>query len=447
MTKSLTVGNPGKILLNFCMPLFVSAIFQQLYNMADSIIAGKLAGEDALSAIGTSFPVTMIFMSIAFGCNGGCSVIISRFFGAGDIKNVKTAITSSLIASIFISGFLSVLGIALAEPLMRLILTPENILADSVLYFKIYVAGFPFLFFYNIVTGIFTALGNSKTPLYFLIGSSIGNIVLDWIFVHPQIFNMGVAGAAWATFIAQGVACVLALALLLFRLHQMKTDKYLLFSKDILLKIGRIALPSVLQQSCISIGNVVVQSVINSYGSSSIIAGASSAIKLNIFATASFVTFSNGISAFTSQNLGADKPERVSSGFKSGLKLVVGLSLSFSILYCLFSTNLISLFLNEESELALHTGQMFLWFAAPGYIFLAVKILADGVLKGGGAMNHFMIATFADLALRVVLVYILKPMFFPNPNGIWVAWPIGWALSCALSLVLYSKGDWKKHKI
>ncbi len=446
MTNDLTVGRPGKILLKFCMPLFISAIFQQFYNMADSIIAGRLAGENALSAIGASFPVTMIFMAIAFGCNSGCSVIISRLFGAGDIKNVKKAITTSLIAATVISAVLTIFGVCFSRQLMNIIQTPENILDDAVLYFKIYVSGFPFLFFYNIVTGVFTALGNSKTPLYFLIGSSLGNIALDWVFVHPKILNMGVAGAAWATFIAQGIACVLCLLLLIFRIRKMKSGKYPLFSKEILFKIGAIAIPSVLQQSCISIGNVIVQAVINSYGSS-VIAGASAAIKMNIFATASFVTFSNGISAFASQNLGANKLDRVEKGFKSGLKLVVALSLSFTLIYCLMAGDLIGMFLKEEGKIALDAGKAFLWFASPGYVFLAVKILADGVLKGGGAVKHFMVSTFADLGLRVILVFILKPLTYPDPNGIWIAWPIGWFLSGILSVVLYFKGDWKNHKI
>ncbi|MBS6646520.1 MAG: MATE family efflux transporter, partial [Clostridiaceae bacterium] len=183
MIKDLTEGNPQKVLWQFTIPLFVSVIFQQLYNIADSVIAGKFAGEDALAAVGASYPITMIFMAVAVGSNIGCSVVISQLFGAKQYKQMKTAVSTTMIASLVLSAVISVTGLLGSRSLMGMINTPENIFADGDLYLRIYIGGFLFLFLYNVATGIFTSLGDSKTPLYFLIGSSVGNIVLDTLFV------------------------------------------------------------------------------------------------------------------------------------------------------------------------------------------------------------------------------------------------------------------------
>ncbi len=198
--KDLTEGKPGKVLWQFSIPMFVSVIFQQMYNIADSVIAGKFAGEDALAAVGASYPITMIFMAIAVGSNIGCSVIISNLFGAKKYKEMKTAVTTTLIAAFAISVVLTVLGLAGTGALMKMIHTPDNIFDAGALYLGIYIGGFTFLFLYNVATGIFSALGDSKTPLYFLMASSIGNILLDYLFVAE--FQWGVAGVAWATFLA-----------------------------------------------------------------------------------------------------------------------------------------------------------------------------------------------------------------------------------------------------
>lgn len=204
MNKDLTVGSPGRSLIMFTIPLFISVMFQQMYNIADSVIAGKFAGEDALAAIGASYPITMIFMAVAVGCQIGCSVVISKHFGAGNMPMTKTCISTALISGTVLSAVLTVVGVLFSGVFMQWVQTPDNIFDDGCLYLMIYTGGFVFLFIYNVVTGIFNSLGDSKTPLYLLIGSSIGNVILDCIFIIP--LQMGVAGAAWATFIAQGAA-------------------------------------------------------------------------------------------------------------------------------------------------------------------------------------------------------------------------------------------------
>ena len=309
MTYDLTKGKVNKVLLKFTIPLFISVIFQQMYSIADSLIAGRFAGEDALAAVGASYPITNLFNAVAIGCNIGCSVVISQLFGAKDYKKVKTASSTSLISCIVLGVMLTIGGILLTPALMRAIDTPENIFKDSALYLAIYVGGFSFLFIYNIANGIFNSLGDSKTSLYFLIFSSVFNVVLDYVLV--VYFDMGVSGVAWATFIAQGLAGVLSVLTLLKRLKSLPvTGQTDLFSFDLLKRIARISIPSVLQQSFVSVGNVFIQGEINSYGSA-VIAGYSAAIKLNTFAVNSLVTFGNSVSSFTAQNVGAKKYERI----------------------------------------------------------------------------------------------------------------------------------------
>lgn len=442
MIKDLTVGEPKKVLWQFTVPMFVSVIFQQLYNIADSVIVGNFAanGENALAAVGASYPITMIFMAIALGCNVGCSVVISQFFGAKRYREMKTAVSTTIIASLVLSFVLTAFGLTFSRTMMTMIDTPANIFNDSDVYLKIYIGGFVFLFLYNVVTGIFTSLGDSKTPLYFLIGSSLSNIVLDWVFV--AIFHLDVAGAAWATFICQGIACILAFMTLLKRLKSITCEqKPELFSWNMLQKISLIAIPSILQQSFVSVGNIFIQRLINGYGSS-IIAGYSAAIKINTFAITCFSTLGNAVSSFTAQNIGAKEYNRVKQGLYATLKMGFLIGLPFFIMCFFEGTFLIRLFMNAETKEALNTGILFLRIVAPFYFIVSMKLVTDGVLRGSGAMFYFMAATFGDLIIRVVLGYVLSVPF--GTTGIWLSWPIGWVIGTAMSLAFYAKGVWKK---
>lgn len=444
MIKDLTEGNPQTVLWKFTIPMFISVIFQQLYNIADSVIAGKFAGENALAAVGASYPITMIFMAIAVGSNIGCSVVISQLFGAKEYGKMKTAVFTTLISSAALSVALTAGGLLGSRGLMMMINTPENIFTDGALYLRIYLGGFLFLLLYNVATGIFTSLGDSKTPLYFLIGSSIGNIFLDIWFVAG--FHWGVAGVAWATFLAQGAACVLALMTLAQRLKRVQTaEKYELFSGDMLKRISRIAVPSILQQSFISVGNIFIQSLVNSFGSS-VIAGYSAAIKLNTFTITCFTTMGNGVSSFTAQNLGGGRIERVKKGFGAGIKMCLLAAIPFFIVFFIFGENMIQLFMSGDGGgTALETGKVFLRIVSPFYFVISVKLIGDGVLRGAGAMRLFMIATFTDLVLRVLLSYILAGIF--GVTGIWMSWPIGWSIATVLTCVFYRQGRWAQKYI
>ena len=434
MARDLTKGSVNKVLLQFTLPLFISVVFQQFYSIADSLIAGRFAGEDALAAVGASYPITNIFNAVAFGCNIGCSVVISQLFGAREFKRVKTAISTSIISCLCLGSLLAVGGIVLTPMLMTAINTPENIFSDSALYLEIYVGGFIFLFVYNVANGIFTSLGDSKTPLYFLMFSSVFNVVLDYVLV--VFFDMGVAGVAWATFIAQGLAGVLSVFTLLKNVKKLPVNESVpLFSFDLLKQIARISIPSVLQQSFVSVGNVFIQKLINGYGSS-VIAGYSAAIKLNTFTINSLYTFGNGVSSFTAQNFGAKKYPRIRAGMKYGSAMVVVTGVVFMVVYLAFNVQLIELFMEgSRSQQAVESGSLFLKTVAPFYAFIGIKLVGDGVLRGTGTMKLFMVATFTDLILRVVLAYVFSPIW--GYGGIWWSWPIGWTVANVLSLIFY----------
>lgn len=458
MITDLTQGKPSSLVWRFTLPMLISIAFQQMYNICDSVIAGNfvgstpIEGELALAAVGASYPVTMLFIQIANGINGGCAVVISQLFGAKEYVRMKTAVSTSLITTLALAAILTAAGLFCGGPIMTALNTTADIFDDSVLYLQIYIGGLMFLFLYNVCTGIFTALGDSKTPLIFLIASSIGNIILDLIMVIPM--QMGVAGVAWATFIAQGASAVLAAATLFSRLKKIPTPhKSPKFSPHMLKTISRIAIPTICQQSFVSVGNLFIQGLVNDMGPA-VIAGYSSAIKLNTFAVNSMACISSGISSFTAQNIGAGKSERVPQGYKAGIVFTAICLVPFLVCYLLFTDTMIGLFFSEPSEEALRTGASFMRAASPFYVILGVKLLSDGVLKGAGAMKSFMAATFSDLLLRVVLSYALVPdrielgrLIIPAAgmgfNGFLWAWPIGWVLSAAMSFWFYFRGNWR----
>ncbi len=434
MNKDLTVGKAEAVLWRFCLPLFGSIIFQQLYNIADSLVAGKFIGENALAAVGNSYEITLIFIAFAFGCNIGCSVIVSQYFGAKEYGKMKTAVSTAMFSSLAVCALLMCTGILFGDALLAGIHTPAELFADSKLYLDIYVWGLPFVFFYNIATGIFSALGDSRTPFIFLAASSTSNIAVDIFFV--TVLRMGVAGVAWATFLCQGVSCVLAVLVVFRRLRGIEVKgKAQIFSFQVFAKIAVIAVPSILQQSFVSVGNIILQSVINGFGPG-VIAGYSASVKLNNLVITSFTTLGNGISNYTAQNIGARKPRRVKEGFRAGVKMVWILGLPLALLYFFGGKWLLYLFLDKPTELALGTGINFLQILSPFYLVVSAKLVADGILRGIGKMKKFMAATFTDLVLRVAFALILSGTAL-GATGIWCAWPIGWTIATVMSIVFY----------
>ena len=439
MVKNMTKGNPAKVLISFTIPMLISVAFQQLYNIADSIIAGKILGGNALAAIGISYAVTMIYMAVANGSNVGCCVVISQFFGKKDYKNMKTCIYTSLISLTTISIVLTALGLMFSPFLLNMMHTPESLMADSSTYLNIYTGGLVFLFLYNICTGVFTALGDSKTPLYFLIFSSVFNVLLDYILV--KFTTLGVAGVAWATFIAQGIASILSFIVLLYRIKSFECEKPKYFSLKMFKKIMFVAIPSILQQSFVSVGNIFVQGLVNKFGEITV-AGFSAAGKLNTFTITTLVAIGNAMSSYTAQNIGANKIERIKQGVKSSYIMSFALTIPLFLLFFLLPDKMMQIFVSSGDTAIIQSGVTFLKIVSPFYLAISIKLIIDGVLRGSGAMKLFMVSTFSDLLLRVLLSFALVPYF--DEIGIWISWPIGWTLATIISCIFYFTGLWKK---
>ncbi|MBR2749831.1 MAG: MATE family efflux transporter [Clostridiales bacterium] len=434
MQNDLSSGKPSSVLWRFCLPLFASMLFQQMYSIADSLIAGGLIGEDALAAVGNSYEITFIYLAFAFGANIGCSVIVSRLFGAGRHEQMKTAVYTSILLVIVMCVFLMSMGFIGNSVLLQLIRTPKDIFADSRNYLLIYTASLPFMFFYNLSTGIFSGIGDSRTPFLFLAISSTANVILDYVFV--KFLHLGVPGIAWATLICQGISCILSMTVVFHTLQRIKCEhKPALFSAPLLKQILAIAIPSIFQQSFISVGNIILQRIINAFGTA-VMAGYSASIKLNNLMVSSFTTLGNGISNYTSQNIGAQKPERIPEGHRVGIHLEWLLCLPFLLLYLVFGKYLLLPFMENPTGEAIRTGIMFLRIVSPFYFVAEIKLVSDGVLRGSNHLKEFMIATFTDLILRVVLSFALSKTNL-GANGIWCSWPIGWTVGTILSYFFY----------
>ena len=448
MTTDLTEGKPSKKLFWFSIPLLLSVAFQQLYQMADSMIVGRFAitpeaGELALAAVGASYPITQLFVAVATGVNIGTSVLVSQLFGAKRYLRMKTAISTALITTAVIALLLTLVGALATDAMMAALQTPENIFQDGSLYLRVYVFGLLFLFIYNVCTGIFNAMGDSRTPLILLILSSVSNVVLDLIFV--AVFHWDVAGVAWATFIAQGAAGILALILLLRRVRSFDTGgHFLLFSPDMLRRLTSYAVPSIAQQSFVSVGNVIIQYFVNLCGAT-VIAGYSAATKVNMFALTCCMSFASGLSSYVAQNIGARKLDRIGPGLKAGALYSIGLALVFTAIYLPFSDVLIGLFLPAGSASGVtDVARQYLYILVPFYIIVCIKFVCDSVLRGAGAMRPFMVTTFSDLILRVGFSAILYNLM-GSEIGIWLSWPIGWFLGSSISVFFYKRGVWKKN--
>lgn len=443
MIKDMTEGNPSAILLKFAAPMVLSGIFQQFYNVVDSIVAGKYAGVDALAAVGASYPIAMLFIAIATGSGIGCSVIISQIFGAKDYVRMKSAISTAIISIIILAVGVTVAGLFYCNRLIGLLNTPAQIFDDSALYLRIYIFGVMFLFIYNISTSIYNGLGDSKTPLYFLIFSSILNVILDVLFVKE--FKMGVAGVAWATFIAQGVSSVLAFFSLLKKISKLHIEeKYNKFDVDILGHMAKIALPSVFQQSTIAIGQLCVQALVNGFGPI-VIAGYAAAIKIDSFFKVAVQTMSNAISSYSAQNYGAGKPERIKEGYMSAIKVMAVYAVVSAVIVFFFGENLMGMFTSgEQGAEVIAVGAKYMSIVSAFYIVFAIMLVGNGVLRGTGCMIAFTASTLIDLIIRVVGSYVLA--HFMGYNAIWWAIAIGWGVGMIITTACYKIGIWNKIK-
>ncbi|WP_313757007.1 MATE family efflux transporter [Tissierella sp.] len=436
----LVEKKPLNALLIFALPIIIGNLFQQTYTMADSAIVGRFVSEQALAAVGASYSLTNIFICIAMGGGIGASVTVSRYFGSKEYNKMKLAVFTSFISFLLISILLGGFGLLFSKDIMILMNTPRDVLDMSVKYLNIYFLGLPFLFMYNVLSCMFNALGKSKIPLYFLIFSSIFNIVLDFILVTQ--FHMGVTGVAWATLIAQGISSVLSFLVFIRKLKELQCGHTKVFDKAELWNITKIALPSIFQQSTVSIGMMLVQSVVNSFGSETL-AGFSAAMRIESICVVPMAGIGNALSSYTAQNIGANKQERVIEGhyIANRMVLICGAIICF-VLQC-FNYQIISLFLGADgTNMAISTGQSYLAFMGWFFCLLGFKMSVDGLLRGAGDMKMFTIANIVNLFIRVLLSVTLAPRY--GVAMVWYAVPIGWLANWIISSAQYSKGKWRQ---
>ena len=428
----LTEENPLKAILFFSLPMMAGNLFQQFYTMADSIIVGRFIGENALASVGASYALTAVFISIAIGGGAGASVITSKAFGAKDYEKVKESISTSLIAFLVISFILAVFGYMFSDRIMLVLNTPQDILPDAVLYLRIYFLGLPFLFLYNILSSIFNSLGKSRIPLFLLIFSSLLNIALDIVAV--AYLNMGVAGAAWATLLSQALSALLSFFVLLRITSSYGSGGYPLFTISVFSAMSKIALPSLLQQMTINLGMMLVQSVVNLFGSE-VLAGYSASIRIDNIVTVPLSAVGNAMSPYTAQNIGARKKERVSTGYRISFVIILVLWCISCLILQLFPKEIIGLFLGEKgTDAAYSTGVGYLTFLGWFYFILGFAFITGGVLRGAGKMGMFLLASLLNLSFRVIGSMIFAPKY--GVAIVWYVVPVGWILyftTCFLS--------------
>lgn len=444
---NMTGDAPGRTLFFFALPMILGNLFQQFYNMADSVIVGRFVGEDALAAVGASYALTTVFVMLAIGGGTGSSVITSQYLGAGKYRKMKTSISTALIAFLALSIVLAVFGLVFSGGILHALKTPANIQESAGLYLKIYFCGLPFLFMYNILAAMFNAMGDSGTPLYLLLFSSVLNVVLDIVFVTQ--FSMGVAGVAMATVLAQGISAVISFFVLLARLREYQEEVSgnagVLFDGGMLAKMIKVAIPTMLQQSIVSIGMLLVQSVVNGFGSS-VLAGYTAGTRIESICIVPMIAMGNAVSTFTAQNMGAGKPERV----KRGYRVAYGIVFAFAVLICavllLFKRQIIGVFMDGEvNSPAYSTGVSYLSFIAFFFVFIGLKATTDGVLRGSGDVVIFTAANLVNLTIRVAVANLCAPVW--GVAAVWYAVPMGWTANYIISFCRYLSGKWSEKRL
>lgn len=437
---------PMRALFLFALPMIIGNLFQQFYTMADSMVVGRYVSENALAAVGASYSLTNVFICVAIGGGVGASVLTSQYFGAREYGRMKQSVSTALLTFLAVSLALAALGLAFGREFMVFLKTPEDILDMTVEYLNIYFMGLPFLFMYNVLSSMFNALGRSRIPLYLLIFSSIFNIVLDIYLVRS--LGLGIAGVAWATLIAQGISAFLSFLIFLGELWgypgadtKMESVRKF-YSTEELFTMCRVALPSIFQQSTVSIGMMLVQSVVNSFGPQ-MLAGFSAGMRVESICIVPMAALGNAMSSYTAQNLGAEQEDRVVKGYRAALCLTAFFALLLCLALELFHFPIIASFLGSDGTMqALETGSSYLRFIGFFFALIGLKMCTDGLLRGAADMKMFTIANLANLSLRVAFAIVMAPRF--GIAMVWYAVPLGWLVNFLISYGEYRTGRWRK---
>lgn len=444
MVNDMTQGKPAKILMIFMVPMLLGNLFQQLYNIVDTIIVGNYVGADALAAVGSTAAMVFLLVAIAMGLSMGCSVLISQYFGAGDHKNMRRAVFTSMVFILAMGILTCVLGLAISDWLLHLIQTPANIFEGASTYINIYYMGCVFLFLYNGLAAICRAVGDSKTPLYFLIVAALLNIVLDLVFVI--VFNMGVAGVAWATLISQAVSAITCLAYVYFKVPVLKLHKAdCVFELKMLKDLLKYAIPSTVQQCIVSFSMMAIQGLVNSFGSE-FIAGYTAATKIDSIAIQPLLSITMALSTFTAQNIGGGRTERVYSGFKVTVLIVVAMCLVISALIFIFGEVFIGVFVDAVADAGvISVGVEYIRIVSIFYVIMGLMFAAGSVLRGAGDANAFMMGSLCNFVVRIAAAYALAGAI--GASAIWWSIPMGWGVGLIVNGSRYFSKKWETKSI
>lgn len=434
----MTEGVIWKEILLFSIPLLLGNLFQQLYNAVDSVVVGNYIGAQALAAVGSSAPVINLLVSFFMGLAVGAGVIISRYFGARKKEELHIAVHTSLALTFAAGLVMTLIGVLISPYVLQWVGTPSDVMESSVLYLRIYFLGILSVMVYNMGSGILRAVGDSRNPLYFLIVSSVTNIILDMLFVI--VFHMGIAGVGWATLIAQTISAVLTMLLLMRTKEEYQVKlKHIRFHKHMLYEIVRLGLPSGLQNANVSFSNVIVQSNINAFGSLAM-AGCGSYTKIDGFAILPVMSYSMALTTFTGQNMGAKKYDRVKQGAKTGILMSVITIVCISALLLMLGPNVLAIFSSDPT--VINYGLYMMHVLAPGYIFLAISHAFNGIIRGAGITTVPMIVMVTCwCGLRMAWILTSVPLFH-DIGVVFMGWPLTWIASALWLFLYYRKGKW-----
>lgn len=440
--RDLTQGPEGKQIFLFAVPMLLGNVFQQLYYIVDTLIIGHYLGTEALAASGASFPVIFVLISLMIGITTGINVVISQFFGNKNFVKVKRAIDTAFIFLFVSSIGLTILGLIFSEQIFRLIGLPPELMHQATQYFNVYVAGLIFMSGYNGTSAILRGMGDSKTPLYFLIISTFLNIGFDLLFV--AVFKWGIAGISFATVLAQAIAFGLSV-IYLNRYHPLIKFSFrgLSFDRYIFRQSLRIGIPTGLQHTFVSLGMAALMTIVNMFGTPTI-AAYSIAWRIDSFATLPAMNFGMALSTFVGQNIGANKTERVRKGLRSTLVMTTSFSLVVTMVAWLFGKDLMGFF--TDDPLVIATGYDYLVIVSSFYIVFGAMFVMHGTLRGAGdTIVPMFITLFSLWALRVPFSYLLSQRM--GETGIWWGIPIAWTFGLCATFVYYKTGKWKSKAV
>lgn len=445
-THKMTEGNPFSTILLFAIPMILSNLFQQFYNVIDTVIVGKRLGTGALAAVGSASSITAVFVQLATGLALGGSIVIAQYFGAGKTEKIWQCMTTSTIFSACIA-LVSTIAIWMgSRSLLLLVNTPEEIVMSGVIYLRLYFLGCIPIFVYNALNGVYVALGDSKTPLKFLVISSLINVILDLFFIIG--LHGGVGGAALATAISQLVAAVLAIRDIPKLLIEFEHDRSTrVFDGALLVTMLRFALPSALQQSIVSVGSVVVQATINSFGAA-VIAGSAAAAKVINLATAIPINYSNAYSNYVGQNIGAGREERIGPGLRTSFLGCGAVSLIMTAVFEIFPRQIIGLFIEEtekDIEQVITVGMTYVRVVGAFLVVFSAFMLVKATFKGSGDMGWFIITTLLSFFIRLLLTVGFAGI--AGVDIIWWAFCAGWTIALLVAAARYLQGGWRTKSI